>query len=235
MKNQKGSVVIVVVAVAAILAAVLFFYVQKFERVKQDYENTRDELVHLKKLNEISVSEGIQVKQAVFEFVSIPTEIAFRFKEEYKKPKGFTKGFLNEQVDIIYKTDYKFTYGYDLKDWVWCAEISNEKPSFVTVRQPKATWTNKNKKIAPTEWFTIEGIHYQEELGAKIQSDAASRLSEKLTEVSERHLSDQAMKSNMERSLKEFLMEVMNSAHKDSNPVSGIDFVTNLDSTCNES
>ncbi|SHG12535.1 hypothetical protein SAMN04487965_3341 [Microbulbifer donghaiensis] len=231
MNNQKGSVLIGAIVVAAILGVALFFYVSKFEQAKKDYEDTRSALEHLKKLNEISVSEGIQVKQAIFEFVNIPTEISFRFKEEYDRPKGGS-GVLDEQVDILYKTDYIFTYGYDLEDWAWCASLSEVKPSFVTVRKPKAIWTNKNKKVAPKEWFTIEGIHYQEELGAKIQSDAANRLSDKLVQISSKHLSDDAMNSNMERALKEFLMEIMNSSYEKSNPVSGIDFVTNLDSAC---
>lgn len=233
MKNQKGNTLLGALVIVVGLGVALAIFINKFQGVKEDYDKVMKELENLKQLNEISVSEGIQVKQAIFEFINIPTEITFRFKEEYKRPKGGS-GFFKEKVDIIYRTDYTFTYGYNLEKWNWCASVSNKKQGYVQVRKPIPGWTNKNTQIAPKEWFTLEGIHYQEELGAKIQKDAMSRLTKKLQQISQKHLRDTAMNSNMERALKDFMVEVMNSSYENANPVSGIEFIENLDTDCNK-
>jgi hypothetical protein len=231
MKSQKGSLLVGALLLVIALGAALFVYMAELTQVKADYDTAQKQVKQLKQLSEISISQGLQIEQALFEFISIPTEIAFEINEHYPRPMGAV-GFETDHVHIFYKTEYTFTYGYDLENWQWCAQTVADKPGVVRVRQPNVVWTNKNTSIAPTIWRTINGIFYETELSEVVQTQATTLLSKKISETSKKHLNDHTMKLSMARALKQFLIEVMNASHAASNPVSGIELVTNLNAEC---
>jgi len=143
MKREKGSLLVGALILVIALGAALFIYMAELTKVKGDYQLAQQEVSHLKKLSEISISQGLQVEEAVFEFISIPTEIAFEVDAHYPRPQGAV-GFKTDHVHIFYKTDYTFTYGYDLEGWQWCAALDKDAPGVVKVRRPNPIWTNKN-------------------------------------------------------------------------------------------
>lgn len=231
MKSQKGSLLLGALVLVMALGVALYVYTEELAKVKADYITAQKQVKQLKQLSEISISQGLQIEKALFEFISIPTEIAFEINEHYPRPMGAV-GFETDHVHIFYKTEYTFTYGYDLENWQWCAQTVANKPGVVKVRQPNVVWTNKNITIAPTIWRTINGIFYETELSEVVQTQATTLLSKKISETAKKHLNDKTMKLSMARALKQFLIEVMNASHPASNPVSGIELVTNFNADC---
>lgn len=228
--SEQGSMLMGTLFIILALGAALVFYRAELEQLKNSYTNTQAEVEALRKQTQISVSEGLQIEQARFELMRIPTEITFEFKKTYPRPVGAI-GFKTDEVHIFYKTDYTFTYGYDLEDWQWCASLGDQ-PGFVKLRAPKAIWTNQNIKIAPTKWRTINGIFYETQLGEIVQAEVTRMLAHKIMQTAKKHLNDGAMQNNMQRALKQFLVEVMNASHPAGNPVSGVEFVTDMDANC---
>lgn len=188
----------------------------------------KDRIAALEQMRKVSSSDGILQDALTFEFATVKTDLVFRHEKTYDKPSGGV-GLLNDKIDIIYKAEYTFTFGYDLQSWAWCPKVLSEQEGIIQVNTPPIVWTNTNLSPSLQVVAALDGIYYTD-LTDDIAADTAIIITEKIKEKAANYLQDPKMRKSIETALQGFLINTMNDAHPNSNPVSKV--VLNYSAEC---
>jgi len=196
-----------------------------------DWLQKKEKIEKLEKMREIASLDGILQEAMTFEFARIKSTLVLEHNETYDRPSGGA-GALDDKVHIVYQANYTFTFGYDLKEWDWCARVIDKANGVVAVRAPEVVWTNANTSFVPDKWITIEGIYYTD-LENEVEAVVKALMADKIRERAEDYLKDDKMQTSIRRSLSNFLLQTMNDAHQDANPISKV--VLTADGKCPQS
>lgn len=223
----KGAISTIV----ALSIASTAFYWNQNKGLKGDLLNLETEVTNLTlqlnfevEKNKIRVSNSILQNAAKLTFAEVSNE----FNYLYDKKLG--ELLKHERVTTLYEWKYTFSFGVDIKEgWDWCPKV-DEVNGVVKVQAPKIEQTNVNP-VAPMITKVVNNAYWDEhlEIANKIVFDKATDV---VDERGKSYLTQKSIIDMVELSLSSHLKNVMNAAHKASNPISKVEVIFVEESSC---
>ncbi|MCW9030910.1 MAG: hypothetical protein OQK58_05430 [Gammaproteobacteria bacterium] len=152
-------------------------------------------------------------------FLEIKTDFVYFYDREFKEG-------LNDKISVLYEWDYTFSYGFDLgqkNNWNWCAKVIDGDKGIVQVNAPNIVLISSNPP-SPQPKKTFKKASYKKNV-EKAAAEILKVAIEKNKDVAKAHLSNASTKASIQNALASHLQDIMNSAHKDSNPISKVNVV----------
>lgn len=213
----------IILGLAAIALAVLSFSLwDKNSRLQDDINEEIEK-------GKISISSTMLSETTEFTFMKVTNQFVY-----YMDKKGSEIGHgANKSAHwkALYKWEYPFHFGFKVDEgWDWCIKV-DEQEGIVTLNAPEIKQLNTSNASPEIEAIFNSGIKSTQVAAQKWMQELANK---KMKSTANTYLSNQTVLNSVKKSLAAFFQEILNDAHKHTNPVSKVVINTVAKSSCDK-
>ena len=213
---------IILVLTVAALAVLSFFLWSENSQLQDDISEEIEK-------GKISISSTILSETTEFTFMKVTNQYVY-----YMNKKGKDIGYgakKSARWKALYKWEYPFHFGFKVDEgWNWCIKVDDEE-GIVTLNAPKIKQLNTSDASPELVEIFNSGFKSTQVAAHKWMQDLSNK---KIKQTAEAYLENKTVQSSVRKSLAAFFQEILNDAHKGSNPISKVVVNTVDKSACDK-
>ena len=177
----------------------------------------------------IAISSTILSEATEFTFMKVTNQFVY-----YMDKRGSEIGYdakKSAHWKALYSWEYPFHFGFKVaQGWNWCIKVDEEE-GIVTLNAPEIKQLNTSNASPNLDAIFNSGFKGTQVAAQKWMQDLANK---KVRETANAYLSNKTVQNSVKKSLAAFFQEILNDAHKHSNPVTKVVVNTVEKSTCDK-